>query len=388
MDGLDKVNERLKAQAIGVTIQDRGGRLVLRAMLPPRPNSTKQAPFQQRLSLGVMANPAGLKRAEIEARKIASALALKEFDWRDYGWKEDEVPAEPEQTPVLPTVAQVREAFEHDYFTRRARTSQSETTWTKDYQAVLSRLDQSASFDATLIRQAVESTKADTRIRQRFVQVLGAVARFADITLDFDLKSLRGDYGPKRLSPRDLPTDLQIVEWFAKIPNPSWQWVYGVLATWGLRPSEAFRILAIEPITQNKQIIGGIAEISAETKKGESRKVWSCYPEWIETFGLLECKLPKVSLEQPNYKIGERVSHQFMRYKIPFQPYDLRHCFAVRTLEFGWDISLAAAQMGHTVAVHSERYHHWISDRHHQKAFNLLMNRPERPRSPELPESV
>jgi hypothetical protein len=76
MDGLDKVNERLKAQAISVTIQDRGGRLVVRATLPPRPNSTKQAPFQQCLSLGVMANPAGLKRAEIRTRRIASVPTI------------------------------------------------------------------------------------------------------------------------------------------------------------------------------------------------------------------------------------------------------------------------------------------------------------------------
>jgi hypothetical protein len=60
--------------------------------------------------------------------------------------------------------------------------------------------------------KAIGSTVADTRIRQRFVQILGAVACFADITLDFGLKSLRGDYEPKRLSLRNLPTDLQIVE--------------------------------------------------------------------------------------------------------------------------------------------------------------------------------
>ena len=57
-------------------------------------------------------------------------------------------------------------------------------------------------------------------------------------------------------------------------------------------------------------------------------------------------------------------------------------CWAIRTLEFGLDISLAAQQMGHSAQVHSELYHHWISERHHQRAFELMMHRSERPDAP------
>lgn len=84
-----------------------------------------------------------------------------------------------------------------------------------------------------------------------------------------------------------------------------------------------------------------------------------------------------------NSDFGERLSHYFRRWaKLPFPPYNLRHCWAVRTLEFGLDVSLAAAQMGHSVQVHTELYHHWISDRHHQRAFDLLMGREDRPAPP------
>jgi len=66
--------------------------------------------------------------------------------------------------------------------------------------------------------------------------------------------------------------------------------------------------------------------------------------------------VPEVTARRSS-DLGERLSHYFRRWaKIPFPPYDLRHCWAVRTLEFGLDVSLAAAQMGHSVQVHTELY--------------------------------
>jgi len=34
--------------------------------------------------------------------------------------------------------------------------------------------------------------------------------------------------------------------------------------------------------------------------------------------------------------------------------------------------------MGHTMAVHSQTYHKWISDRHHKQAFDRIMQKPDR----------
>jgi len=63
-------------------------------------------------------------------------------------------------------------------------------------------------------------------------------------------------------------------------------------------------------------------------------------------------------------------------------PYDLRHAWAVRTLEMGLDISLAAAQMGHSLTIHSEIYHDFISDRTHQKAFEAILKNDEQKNKP------
>jgi integrase len=41
-------------------------------------------------------------------------------------------------------------------------------------------------------------------------------------------------------------------------------------------------------------------------------------------------------------------------------------------MEFGLQIELAAKQLGHSSAVHSQTYHQWISDRQQQQAFEIL----------------
>ncbi|MGK7913297.1 MAG: hypothetical protein AB4050_17730 [Synechococcus sp.] len=95
-------------------------------------------------------------------------------------------------------------------------------------------------------------------------------------------------------------------------------------------------------------------------------------------------QLPPVN-GKTNADYGEQVTQYLRRNaKLPFVPYSLRHCWAVRTLEFGLDLSLAAQQMGHSVQVHTDLYHHWISDRHHQRAFELLMERENRPVCPSV----
>ena len=120
-----------------------------------------------------------------------------------------------------------------------------------------------------------------------------------------------------------------------------------------------------------------------ENSKTGSRSVWPYYPEWFEEFELQNVVLPNVNLNQSNAAIGHVVTVWFNRHSL-FAPYNLRHCWAVRTLEFGLDISLAAQQMGHSAKVHTELYHHWISHQHHQKAFDLIAGKKERPQVPHV----
>ena len=81
---LNQANGRLRAAKVGVIIEAKGDRLYLRATFPPKPDTQKTKPFQQRLALGFHANPTGIKQAELEARKVGAMLDCKEFSWQPY----------------------------------------------------------------------------------------------------------------------------------------------------------------------------------------------------------------------------------------------------------------------------------------------------------------
>lgn len=378
---LAQANGRLKAAKVGVKIETIGNRLYLRAVFPPRPNSTKTHPFQQRLSLGYHVNPAGLKLAEQEARKIGALLDCGDFLWNPY-LKQKDKPAEDkpikdgpvEDKPIedkpIETVGDWILRFEEDYFTRRARTPKSETTWRFDYLKVFSKLPADQSLTPQLLKTAITATQPDTRTRKRFVDVCTRLAKFAELEVDFT--GLKGCYSPKRVSPRNLPEDKLVAEQRERIPSRPWQYAYGLLATYGLRPHELFHCdLTNFPILE----VG-------EGKTG-SRKVYPFYPEWCELWKLNEGTLPAVT-GRTNSDLGNRVTHAFKRYAIPFAPYDLRHAWAVRSMEFGLDVSLSAQQMGHSVKVHTEIYYAWISDEVHQRAYEALINNSNRPTPPQL----
>jgi hypothetical protein len=155
MEEVEKINNRLKIAKVGVTVRQIGERLYLRATLPPKPGETK--PKQRDLSLGIYANPAGLKRAEAEARKLGGELACKEFCWE--GW------LKPEQTSAQ-LLGVLIEKFKQDYFSCRARTPKSETTWRTEYRTVLSQLPADQPASAEIFRQII------IRHLQKFVSQL------------------------------------------------------------------------------------------------------------------------------------------------------------------------------------------------------------------------
>lgn len=342
-------------------------RLYLRATLPPKPGSHHSKCHQQYLSLGTYANPAALKNAEKEALKVGGLLACREFSWNPY-LKSHPLAPEPQR------VSEWAEEFERDYFDRRLKTQKSQNTWLVDYKRVFDKLPQNQVLTVELIKGAIVSTTPDSRTRKRVCLALGALAKFAGI--EFDVKPFRGSYSPTKVSPRKLPDDKLVAQTFYQINDPTWQWVYGILATYGLRPHEIFYLDWRSPVTES-----GI--LSVLDGKTGPRRVWPIFPEWFVDFNLAEIKLPKCTGKN-NADLGHRVSNTFRRLKIPFQPYDLRHAWAIRSLEFGLDISLSAQQMGHSVKIHSEVYHLWISDRHHQRAFEALMKRSDRPLPPRV----
>lgn len=192
--------------------------------------------------------------------------------------------------------------------------------------------------------------------------------------MPFDTADLRGTYTGLKAAPRNLPTDEVIEQVRLTVPDNGWRWVYGMLAAFGLRPHEVFRMVSVESMADG----GAILQLSEDTKTG-ARYCWALHPRWVDKWGLLEAKRPDLDLSKPNENLGHQVSQAFVRYRLPFPAYNLRHAWCVRALTYNLDTGLAAQMAGHSLAVHQRQYWRWIRADHHRRAYEQLMLRPNRP---------
>jgi integrase len=278
------------------------------------------------------------------------------------------------------------ERFEQQFFgdpRRRRNPAGSRTTWTSAYLPYLRRLrEQAASrelpLSEDLLLAVLESYPLASRGRQQCGTALAALARSEQIPLPPDWADRAGGYGLHAAQFRQLPSDRQILEWIEQIPNPGWRLAYGLMATYGLRNHEVFftDLSALAP--------GGdrVIRVLPTSKTGE-HQVWPFQPEWVERFelprlGEARSLLPPVCTDLRRttlQQVGRRVAEQFRRYDLPLTPYDLRHAWAVRTIHIGLPDTVAARMMGHSVAIHTRTYHHWITRRDQQQAVDTALAR-------------
>ncbi len=372
-------NRRLAAAGEPLRLERRGGRLGLRGPLPPRePGSATEAWTVRRLSLGLPASEAGLERALEELARVRQELRTGRFRWREGGG------APPPGDALRASV----EAFEAAFFAdprRRRRPAGSRSTWRASYRPYLRRLEALAAErghrgapDLPLIEAVLESYPLASRGRQQCGTALAGFARHLGLDLPSDWGERGAGYGLHTARFRQLPGDAEILELVERIPSPAWRLVYGLMATYGLRNHEAFfcDCSALAP--------GGdrVLRVLPTSKTGE-HQVWPFQPEWVEVFGLERLgrdrsALPPVATDLRRTTLrqaGRRVAEQFRRYDLPITPYDLRHAWAVRTIHIGLPDTVAARMMGHSVAIHTRTYHHWITRRDQQRAVDAALAR-------------
>ena len=232
--------------------------------------------------------------------------------------------------------------------------------------------------DAPLLEQVLESYPLASRSRQQCGIALGALARHLALELPADWSERSGGYGLHVARFRGLPSDARILELVEAIPNPRWRLAYGLMATYGLRNHEVFfcDLSALAP--------GGdrVLRVLPTSKTGE-HQVWPFQPDWVDRFelgrlALGDGNLPAVCTDLRRttlQQVGRRVAEQFRRYGLPITPYDLRHAWAVRTIHIGLPDTVAARMMGHSVAIHTRTYHHWITRRDQQQAVDTALAR-------------
>ncbi|MBD2075508.1 integrase [Phormidium sp. FACHB-592] len=346
-----------------VSIERRGGMLWLRGTFPPKPGALQIQPYRQKLALGVNANPAGVQHAEKQARLMGAQLNLKQFDWTD--WLGDRV-------SPLGTVGYWVERYEQNYWQRRARSLKSQETWQSNYQRVFVKLPSDQQLTEQVLLDAINATTADSQPRRRTVQALAKLAKLAG--LEVNLSELTGNYSARSVNPRLLPSDTLIAQVVQSIKNPGWRWVAMVIACYGLRPHEVFHT----DMTDFPML-----RVLEETKTG-ARFVYPLYPEWADAWVLHDRVLPPLQIlgMAGNTKLGAKVSGFFYKNKLPFRPYDLRHCYARRCFEFDLGVDLGAQLMGHAPEIHKKTYRAWIDEATYRKVFDRLIYRSDRPLPP------
>ena len=382
-------NKGLAARGIPHRIEIRGARLTLRGPLPCRQGSGSR-PIQ-RLSTGLPATPEGLDQAVTQLDTVLAQLARGRFRWESWSRRRlgDGRPVKPLPSQVKSlhlSVADRLEAFENAFFVdprRRRQPSGSRTTWIAAYRPYLRRLASVAEssnrpLSQALIIDVLESYVLASRSRQQCGIALAALARHQDITLPPDWSERSGGYGIHAARFRRLPSDVQILEMVERIPNPRWRLAYGLMATYGLRNHEIFFADLSALVAGGDRII----RVLPASKTGE-HQIWPFHPGWVERFDLVSLAagleaLPKVRIDLRRttlQQVGRRVAEQFRRYKLPITPYDLRHAWAVRTIHIGLPDTVAARMMGHSVAIHTRTYHHWITRRDQQQAVDSALAR-------------
>ena len=354
-----RANAALKEDGVRLAIEEIATGLRLRGTLPPKPEPGQKVgqgkPYRQRINLGHPANRDGLRDIKALAYQISQSLRTPgAFDWESLG-----VTATQSETK---TVGDWVKEFEADYFSRKPRTAQTETTWRGDYRAVFKELDPSVELTAAVAIAAVKVKPPETRQRKRWCLAIGLLCQFAGV--DVDLKPYRRGTSARhrKPDPKPIPTDDQIAAWLAgdypvtkRRDGRTFQWAFATIAAFGLRPHEA---LAVERIERCPTGLTWIATIGEQTKTG-ARTVRASRPDWVERWQLWKLNPPTTGLKN-NRDIGGFLAHAWRSLvpgSEPFTLYGLRHAHGMRCEQvLKIDPAIVAIEMGHSVAIHLAHY--------------------------------
>ncbi|MDC2994970.1 site-specific integrase [Prochlorococcus sp. AH-736-F09] len=379
---IDNVNDKFATQGSKLKIEKRGEKLNIRGSLPSKEDKNN---FKiQRISLGLKADISGLEEAKKKLQLINLQLELNQFDW--INWIGNHHKKQIKDSFEFPNRLNQFEEFFFRENKSDFRNSTRKTTWRSSYKPYMNRIlniynDYENEALEKIFQKTLESYEEGSRSRKQCATSLSVLAKFLDIKLPEDWKLNSRGYGLNKAEFRDLPTDELIEKLWETIPNNSWKFVFGLMATYGLRNHEVF-FCDLSSLTK---LGDKIIRVLPTTKTGE-HQVWPFHPEWVEKFELT--KLGKNPELLPNINrdlkfttlqnIGKKITDQFKRYSLQIKPYDLRHAWAVRTIFYDLPDTVSARMMGHSVSLHTQTYHHWITKRDQQQAVNNALLKVKR----------
>ncbi|MEO1431981.1 MAG: site-specific integrase [Cyanobacteria bacterium J06633_8] len=388
---LKDINARLKASKSKVSIKRVGNTLQLRATLPLKPDDTNKSGRTRKqyfISLGIPANLNGLKTAEEEANELGKLIARKCFEWNPkyLGQKANK--------QDFKTFKQVLETLEREYFSTRKRTMKSEHSFWHLCKRYKQYFESDLAVTSENIIQIIKSITSPTsrdqaiRIARVFSKIHGIEVNFKDLKL------------PVIPNDRYIPDDKEIIEAFNKYQTKgentkvrkdyrnSWKLhrlVFGLIATYGLRPREVFNQPDLDWFLSDENT-DNIWKVHKSNKTGY-REVLPFVPEWVELFELknpetiflLKEKIQKITSFQELSHLVQTNARWFRRIlNLPFEPYDLRHACAIRAHIQGLPIKASADNLGHSVEMHTKVYQRWFSLENRKQVMKSAINQKSR----------
>jgi integrase len=325
--------------------------------------------------------PPGILAAQNMASIISHALRLRNYSQE---WLDLEIYHKTEKVEaIVLTIGTIRSEFPDRWIKYRSgdleSTDRQKSRTLKDYLASLDRLIKTAKlsdnskFDGTAIKLLLDLHPEGSDKRFRAKEILSIVSTVFGVPYNF--KNIGKRPKPKQ---RELPTMDEIVKAYNSIGdlenvNPIsakyYQWVFGILATYGLRPQEIFAIdrsKSFNPKMDNWLFLDG--KLCDGIKTG-NRIIPPLLPDWVELFNL-KCfpQSPLVNSKLP-VKVS-KIGQYFSTHKLGIRPYDLRHAYAIRGDKLGKPLVAMSRAMGHDVATHVRIYQRWISIEDQIESFN------------------
>lgn len=369
---VQRANIRLKGLGLAVTLELRGTKLYIRGTFPPKPNSKKKLPHRQRLSLGLTATNPGLKMAEREAIRIGEQLQSNTFSW---------ITIEKYQINKEFTVEECLKIAEDNYFKTRERNKKTIHTWETGYKIIWNQMGKENMITQELIRGFILNRNIGYH-RNRAITVCRHICKSIGMVPEID--DLYASKLPRKDTTSDAPTDEEILFYFDKIQAWSKKikkyeylrqchvWIYGMMATYGLRPHETMFV------QWNKNNTINVLEHKTDKYYGARRNIYPFPKDWVEKFDLRNGNMDALKVPRDDYKMtnyyGRKIWYAFRYAEIPFKPYMLRHAYAIRLMAHHVEINVSASMMGHRpqthLAVYRERFNEKIKEKMMKEAYD------------------
>lgn len=368
---LDKVKIKLKltsANSIG-----------LQGTFPCKPGDVGKngsSRKQYTLSLGFVATDVGVKAAIAKARELDLLLVTKQFQWTpQLLGKQAQKLILPAQEKKVKLIAELIAQYEQEFWKTHVKNRQGIRTWETHYLRHLKKLPLDRPLSTESLEIALQKTKPHTVSRFYLVWQLRKFCKFCG----FDGLKIINSYATPLPAPsvRKIPSDDEILQGFTKIGAPlsqyaskenltlpaQWQWAYGMLATYGLRPHELFAVdlQAFTDAANTFHLVTLNPSLTAGTKTGERNcGIPPLHPHWVDLFDLKNVKVLALG-----GKLSNKTAKLYIKFRtsgIGFRPYDLRHAYAVRGHRLQIPIKTMADYMGHSVQEHTKTYQRWMSE--------------------------